>query len=107
MADQFPAWFTDFLRKRLQSTTAMQAAGKQVEGMLASPAWALVEAVLAEEEERLLASLRGHRIPEHVEYAARHGQIEGLRSARGAAEAVIKVAESADRKAREAAESAA
>jgi hypothetical protein len=97
-------WFQKFVRDRLEQTTAMQDAGKQVRAMLDSSAWALVEAVLVESEQRLLDSIRPPRIPEHVEYAARLGQVEGLRSARGAAEAVIAVAEAADRKAAEAAE---
>jgi hypothetical protein len=97
------AWYAPFIRDRLKQTTAMQDAGKQVRAMLDSPAWALVEAVLEESIGRLEESIRPPRLPEHVEYAARHGQIEGLRSPRLAAEAVIAVAEAADRKAAEAA----
>jgi hypothetical protein len=98
------AWIQKFIRDRLEMTTGIQDAGKQVRAMLDSQAWSLVEAVVDESERRLLDSIRPPRIPEHVEYAARHGQIEGLRSLRGAAEAVLHEAEKADVRAAEAAE---
>lgn len=105
--EDFDQWFKTFVRERFPSTTAQQDAGKMMRELQSSAGWQLLLDLVAAREARALADLRRPgRIPEHVEYAHGHGLIEGLRSVGGAAQAVISVAESADEKARKAAESA-
>lgn len=96
----FPHGFSRFVTERYPDTTQQQALGKQVREMLDSSAWKVVEAVLEAQVEHQIAAMRPPRVREHVEYAAGHAMIEGLRSARYAAEAVLSVAEKADERAR-------
>jgi hypothetical protein len=97
------AWQHQFIRDRLETTTGLQDAGKQVRAMLDSPAWSLVAAVLEEAESRTLDKVRPPRLPTQAEYALHHGQAEGLRGASHAVQAVLQEAEKADRRAAEAA----
>jgi hypothetical protein len=63
-----------------------------------------VEELLEARKAREMADLqRPGRVPEHVEFAHGHGVIEGCDTIRGAAEAVVRVAEKADVRAAEAA----
>jgi hypothetical protein len=105
MADDYPAWFNEWLRRRMPDTAQQQAAGKQMRRFLESPEWRLVEELLEARKARVMADLQrpGARVAEHVEFARGHGVIEGCDSIRGAAEAVVRVAERADVRAAEAA----
>jgi hypothetical protein len=108
MPDDYPAWFNDWLRRRMPDTAQQQTAGKQMRRFLESPEWRLVEELLEARKARVMADLqRPGRVPEHVEFAHGHGVIEGCDSIRGAAEAVVRVAEKADGRAERAVEATA
>lgn len=88
-----------WLKREFPNTSQQQTIGRQLEQMLASPAWEVVERLLKATEEKQIAALQPPNIKSHEEYIAGHYLIEGLRSARRAAEAVVQVARSADQKA--------
>jgi hypothetical protein len=108
MADDYPQWFNEWLRRRMPDTAQQQTAGKQMRRLLESPEWRLIEELVEARKARVLVDLqRPGQVPDHVEYARGHGVIEGCESIRGAAEAVVRVAEKADERAEHAVEATA
>lgn len=101
-----PHGFKAFVKRRHPSTTEQQALAKQARVLLDSPAWQLVEELLEAQAQYQLSLLRPPAVREQAEYASGHGLVEGLRSARMAINALTEVAESADERAKSAAESA-
>lgn len=105
--EDYPQWFNEFVRRQLPSTTAQQDAGKMVRQLIESPGWRLLEQVLEARKDRAMLDLqRPGGVPDHATYAHGHGILEGVGSIRGAVDAVLHVADQAEEKARQAAESA-
>jgi hypothetical protein len=58
MADDYPQWFNEWLRRRMPDTAQQQTAGKQMRRLLESPEWRLIEELVEARKERVLVDLQ-------------------------------------------------